>query len=396
MARATPLVVRQLKLNLEGERMVPPLKYVGTVLSCSVALLCLLVAGADACTGIRLIAKDGSVVYGRTMEWGAFDLNSRVAIVPRGFGFSGHTPDGQNGKHWKGKVGFVAIDMLEKNAFCDGMNEKGLAVGLFYHPGFASYIEYDKSLADSTISAVDVVPYILGNFATVQEAAEGMKTVRVVGVVEPALGIPVAAHWMVVDRTGKSIVIEFLDGELRIFDNSLGVITNAPEYSWHTTNLRNYLNLSPVALPALKLENMDFRPLGAGTGMIGLPGDFTPPSRFVRAVAWTQTARPTETSKETIYEVFRILDNFNLPLGSAEGSNQAKKMLEGMRNSTIWTSAWDLKDGILYYHTQHNRRVRKLELTKLDFSKNPDTVVRLPLDKVKQQDYEDITPQTEL
>ena len=395
MARATPLVVRQLKLNLEGERMVPPLKYVGTVLSCSVALLCLLVAGADACTGIRLIAKDGSVVYGRTMEWGAFDLNSRVAIVPRGFGFSGHTPDGQNGKHWKGKVGFVAIDMLEKNAFCDGMNEKGLAVGLFYHPGFASYLKYDKTLADSTISAVDVVPFILGNFATVREAAEGMKTVRVVGVVEPALGIPVAAHWMVVDRTGKSIVIEFLDGELRIFDNSLGVITNAPEYSWHTTNLRNYLNLSPVALPAMKLENMDFRPLGAGTGMIGLPGDFTPPSRFVRAVAWTQTARPTETSKETIYEVLRILDNFNLPLGSAEGSDQAKTMLEGMRNSTIWTTAWDLTESTLYFHTQHNRRVRKLELTKLDFSKNPETIVRLPLDKVKQQDYEDITPQSE-
>ena len=391
MARATPLVVRQLKLNLEGERMVPPLKYVGTVLSCSVALLWLLVAGADACTGIRLIAKDGSVVYGRTMEWGAFDLNSRVAIVPRGFGFSGHTPDGQNGKHWKGKVGFVAIDMLEKNAFCDGMNEQGLAVGLFYHPGFASYLKYDKALADSTISAVDVVPFILGNFATVREAAEGMKTVRVVGVVEPALGIPVAAHWMVVDRTGKSIVIEFLDGELRIFDNSLGVITNAPEYSWHTTNLRNYLNLSPVALPALKLENMDFRPLGAGTGMIGLPGDFTPPSRFVRAVAWTQTARPTETSKETIYEVFRILDNFNLPLGAAEGSDGADDTkLEGMRSSTIWTTGWDLENRVLYFHTQHNRRLRTVEIARLAF--DGDEIVRIAMDQQKEQDVKDLTP----
>ena len=112
-------------------------------------------------------------------------------------------------------------------------------------------------------------------------------------------------------------------------------------------------------------------------------------------MAWTQTARPTETSKETIYEVLRILDNFNLPLGSAEGSDQAKTMLEGMRNSTIWTTAWDLMESTLYFHTQHNRRVRKLELTKLDFSKNPETIVRLPLDKVKQQDYEDITPQSE-
>ena len=370
-------------------------KNTGTALSCAMVLLWFSMARADACTGIRLLARDGSVVYGRTMEWGAFDLNSRVAIVPRGFGFAGQTPDGQNGMRWKARFGFVAMDALEKDAFCDGMNENRLAVGLFYHPGFASYMQYDATRADTTISAIDVVPYILSNFATVQEAAEGMRSVRVVGVVEKALGIPIPGHWMVVDRSGKSIVIEFLDGELRIFENPLGVITNAPEYSWHMTNLRNYLNLSPVALPALKLEDMDFRPLGAGTGMIGLPGDFTPPSRFIRAVAWTQTARPTETSKETIYEVFRILDNFNIPLGSAEGSDRAKEMLEGMRNSTIWTSAWDLKEGILYYHTQHNRRVRKLELAKLNFSKDPDAIVRFPLDKVKQQDYEDVTPQTE-
>lgn len=365
---------------------------IGTAMSCALALLCLFPANTNACTGIRLLAKDKSVVYGRTVEWGAFDLKSRVAIVPRGYRFTGQTPDGYNGERWQTKFGFVAIDALEKDVFCDGMNEKGLAVGLFYHPGFASYMEYDKARADNTITAVDIIPYILGNSATVEEAAERLKKVRVVGVVEKALGIPLPAHWMVVDRSGRSIVIEYLEGQLRIFENQLGVITNSPEYSWHMTNLRNYLNLSPVALPVKKLENMDFSPLGAGSGMIGLPGDFTPPSRFVRAVAWTQTARPTETSKETTYEVLRILDGFNLPLGSAEGSDQATKKLEGMRSSTIWTSAWDLNEGIVYYHTQHNRRVRKLQMTKIDFSKNPDTIVRLPLDKKKQQDYEDVTP----
>jgi choloylglycine hydrolase len=381
-----------LTLDIEkGEWIMKNIKLIVSPVTSLIVLLGLF-AAANACTGIMLKAKDNTVVYGRTMEWGAFDLNSHVAIVPRGYSFTGQTPDGFIGRQWKTKYGFVAIDILEKEIFGDAMNEKGLAIGAFYQPGFASYMKYDKAKAADTISAVDLGAYVLGNFATVDEVAGGIKKIRVVGLVLKEIGIEVPLHWMVVDKTGKSIVIEYLNGELQIFDNPLGVITNSPEYHWHMTNLRNHVNLSAVAMPAMKLEDIDFHPLGAGSGMIGLPGDYTPPSRFVRAVAWTQTARPTETSGETIYEVLRILDGFNLPLGSAEGSGQANKLLEGMRSSTIWTSAWDLNEGILYYHTQHNRRVRKLRMTELDFSKNPDKIVRLPLDKEKKQDYEDITP----
>lgn len=91
-----------------------------------------------ACTGIALTAGDGAVVYGRTVEWGAFDLDSRVAIILRRYGFTGQTPDGYNGKRWKTKYGFVAIDMLDKDIFADAMNKKVLAIGPFYLPGFAS------------------------------------------------------------------------------------------------------------------------------------------------------------------------------------------------------------------------------------------------------------------
>jgi len=84
---------------------------------------------SSACTGIRLIAKDGGVIYARTMEWGAFDLHSRVAIIPIGYTFTGLTPDGNNGKIFKVKYGIVALDMLGKDSIADGMNGKGLAVG---------------------------------------------------------------------------------------------------------------------------------------------------------------------------------------------------------------------------------------------------------------------------
>jgi choloylglycine hydrolase len=343
----------------------------------------------NACTGIRLLAKDGSAVYGRTMEWGTFDLNSRVAIIPRGYEFTGLTPDGYNGKKWKSKYGIVGLDLLGKDLLADGMNEKGLATGLFYHPGFASYMKYDMSQANNSITAVDIVSFILSQFATIDEVRSGMESVRVVPVVEEAIGIPVQGHWMVTEPSGKSIVIEYLDNELRIFDNPLGVITNSPSYDWHMTNLRNYINLSAVALPTKKIEDLDFAPLGGGSGMIGLPGDFTPPSRFVRAVAWTQTARSLEKSDEAIYELFRILDNFNVPLGAAEGSDSEQTNLKGMRSSTIWTTGWDLTEKVLYFHTQHNRRVRQVTLNKIDFSGKE--IAHIPLDDKKEQDIKDIS-----
>ncbi|NQV01981.1 MAG: linear amide C-N hydrolase [Bacteroidia bacterium] len=142
----------------------------------------------QACTGIRLIAKDGSIVYGRTMEWGAFDLNSRVTIIPRGYSFTGLTPDGLNGKKWEATYGVVGLDMLRRDVLADGMNEKGLAAGLFYHPGFASYPAYEKGLADITITAADVTMYILTRFVTIDEVRKGMTEVRVVPVVEEVPG----------------------------------------------------------------------------------------------------------------------------------------------------------------------------------------------------------------
>jgi len=359
------------------------------VLGC-IVLCCGLTSNVDACTGLRLIAEDRGVVYGRTMEWGTFDLHSHVAVIPRGYAFQGETPDGRNGKAWQGNYGVVGLDMIGKDVIADGMNEKGLAAGLFYHPGFAVYPEYDRGKAGATITAVDVAAYILTQCATVEEVRKKMGEVRVVGVVEDAIGIPVQAHWMVVDASGESIVIEFIDGAMRIFDNPLGVITNAPTYDWHMTNLRNYLNLSAVALPTKSIESMDFAPIGAGSGMIGLPGDFTPPSRFVRAVAWTQTARPVPDATEAVYELFRILDNFNLPLGSAEGSDGEGVNLAGMRSSTIWTTAWDLSGKMLYYHTQHNRRVRMVDLNRVEFA--GDEIRHVKLDESKAQDIKDITP----
>lgn len=371
----------------------------GTILfflGLALAALCIssfLPGNAPACTSIVLKAKDGAAVYGRTMEWGTFDLNSRLVVIPRGHKFVGHTPDGKPGLAWQTKYGAVALDMIEKDYFSDGLNEKGLAVGVLYHPGFAEYQPYDPNRADISMGPTDFGNYVLTQFATVEEVREGMKKVRIVPVPEPVLGgVPAPIHLMVADRTGKAVVVEYLNGELRVFDNPLRVLTNAPGFDWHMINLRNYVNLSAVALPAKRIEDLDFRPIGAGSGLLGIPGDYTPPSRFVRAVAYTQTARKTADGPETVYEVFRIMDNFNLPLGSAEGPGAHPELLKGMRSSTIWTSAADTKNLVYYYHTQHNRRVRMIDLKKIDFSPGRSGIRRFPLDRQKSQDIQDMTP----
>lgn len=346
----------------------------------------------DACTGISLTAKDGAVLYGRTMEWGAFNLQSRLILLPRGTEFVGSTPEGKPGIKWNGKYGVVAIDALHKLAVMDGLNEKGLAVGTFYHPGFAVYAAYDPAHASKSLGPTEVAHYLLTNCATVAEARKAMEEIHVAPVVEPALGFAPGVHFMVTDPTGKHLVIEFREGKTTFFDAPLGVITNAPDYDWHITNLRNYINLSPVALPGKKIEDLDFKPLGGGSGMIGLPGDFTPPSRFVRAVAFSQTARPTKDGPETRYEMFRILDNFNVPLGASEGSTKKPDpKLEGMRSSTLWTVVDDTKNLVLYYHTMNDRRVRAVNVGAIDFGKINGPIQIHPLDEVNEEDIKNIS-----
>lgn len=350
---------------------------------------CFFLQRAEACTGIRLKGADGTTVFGRTQEWGAFDLKSQIMIVSRGYELTGSTPDGKTGSRWKGMYGFVGLNALNEQYIIDGMNEKGLACGAFWLPGFTEYQEYDPKETDRSIGPLDVVNYILSQFKSVEEVREGLKHVKIVPAVERALGFAPPLHFMVTDVSGMSIVIEYVNkGELKIYDNVLGVITNAPTFDWHLINLRNYVNLSPVALPARKIEDLNFAPLGAGSGMLGLPGDFTPPSRFVRATAFSQTARHTRGGLDTVNEVFRILDNFNIGVGSAEGSDlQAEQPLLG---STQWTTAADTKNRIYYYHTIYNRRLRKVDLNSIDFTKSD--IRYLPLDEERTQDIEDMTP----
>jgi choloylglycine hydrolase len=365
------------------------LRYPALLLLAAAAAVSLGDSISQACTGITLRAQDGAVLFGRTLEWGPFDMHSQLLVIPRGHEFTAALDGGKPGKTWEAKYGVAGINGLGKDLILDGMNEHGLQVGLFYHPGVAEYPKFDAAKSAESIGPTDVGTYLLTTCETVDEVRAALAKIRVVPVLEDAMSIVPGVHYIATDPSGKAIVIEFLKGEMTVFEAPLGVVTNAPSYDWHLTNLRNYINLSADGTDDREFSGEDFRPIGAGSGMLGLPGDFTPPSRFVRAVEFTQTARPTKTADETRYELFRILDNFNVSAVGEKSMNGANAA--PIRSATEWTTCYDTKDRVLYYHTMNNRRVRQVELQEIDFA-TPGPIQHYPLDKEPAEDIEDVTP----
>lgn len=330
---------------------------------------------ALACTGIRLTAADGSVVRGRTLEFGT-DLNSDVLMIPRGFTRVGNTPDGKPGLSWKAKYASLGANGVGLPYLFDGLNEKGLAVGTFYFPTTAGYMPYTAADAGKTIAPWQVGSYLLENFATVEEVRQNIGKVVVPTVIFPAWGFAPPAHYVVYDAAGNSIVIEFIGGKLNVYDNPLGVITNTPSFDWHMTNLRNYVNFSVNNVPPVKLGSVTLQPTGQGTGMLGLPGDFTPPSRFVRAVAFSQSVLPSKTGDEAVLEVFHILNNFDIPKGSTrDGQKDASGNIEA--DYTLWTSVTDLKTKRFYFRTYQNSQIRMVDLMKMNLDSKD--VVTIPM-----------------
>lgn len=254
-------------------------------------------------------------------------------------------------------------------------------MGLYYLPGFAEYQKYDPKNSENSLSVGDSMQWILSTFKTVEEVKRHFSSVSVVNVEDKRFGgAPLPFHWKVSDAKGKSIVIEMVEGGVvKIYDSFLGVITNAPTYDWHLINLRNFLRLSPNPNQRIDIDQLSLSPLGGGSGMIGLPGDFTPPSRFVRAAALTASCRPLKDATDAVSEAFRILDSFNIPLGSQLPLKSIPKDIVG---ATQLTSVSDLTNKIYYFHSMHNRQVNRIELAKIDFATVKEQILSDPADRL--------------
>jgi choloylglycine hydrolase len=269
----------------------------------------------------------------------------------------------------------------------DGVNEVGLGVGLFYFPTTAGYMAYTPADAGRTIAPWELASWLLDNFADVDEVRAAIGDIVVPATVYPDWGFAPPVHAVVHDATGRSIVIEYVDGELNVHDNPLGVMSNSPSFDWHMTNLRNHVNFSMSNLPPVQIGPVTLPPLGMGSGMLGLPGDFTPPSRFVRAVAFTQSVLPSPDGEEAVLSAFHILNNFDIPKGAARDGHLDEHG-NVIADYTIWTSAADLKARHYYFRTFDNSAIRMVDLSRMDLDATE--VVTIPM--TGPEEIRDLTP----
>jgi choloylglycine hydrolase len=329
---------------------------------------------AEACTSFLLRASDGTPVYGRTMEFG-FQLSSEMIVIPRQFGLSATGPDGKigGGMPWQAKYAAVGLNAFDMPVLTDGMNEKGLTGGILYFPDYVGYADPKTADPKTAMAPWDFLTWALTNFATVAEVKEAAKGISIIDVAEPTMGIVPPFHYTLHDATGASLVVEPVGGALKIYDNPLGVMTNAPEFDWHLTNLKNYVKLSPFNAPALDLWGQSIPSFGQGSGLLGMPGDPTPPSRFIRALGYTMTAKPVAPGVDSVRLAEHIANNFDIPVGWIRPDAGDKTPLE----FTQWTTVGDIKNLKYYVKTYEDQVLRGVDL--MSFDLDAKAVVSAPL-----------------
>jgi choloylglycine hydrolase len=329
-----------------------------------VMLLIFCITNGYACMSFRVTAKDGSVMIGRTMEFGV-DSGWKIAVVPRNLQFTSPAPGGKKGLTWKNKYGYVAVVGWGLDTMVsDGMNEAGLSFGgLWYEPGlkYQEVLPGQESLAlAQTMSGA----WILGNFSTIDELKQAVAQIKIFGYVVPELHMAPPAHCIVYDASGKALVMEFGDGKVNLYDNPLGILTNAPDFPWHLNYLRQFIGMSVENPNPTETAGLKLIPTGHGAGMIGLPGDLTPPSRFVRLGVTTRFADKPETVAKALNLAQHIVNAFTIVSGMVVERDPQGKVVAN--ETTQWVSFRDLTNRIFYFRTYENLELRKIELKKLE------------------------------
>jgi len=318
---------------------------------------------ALACTDVRIMASDGSAFSVRTMEF-AEDLKSDAVIVPRGQKASSAAPKGE-GLGWTSKYGFVGVNAFDEPFFTDGLNEKGLGLGALYLPGETEYQTVKTGEESRALANTDFAAWVLGNFSTVEEVRKALSNVVVWGPTVPQLGSFSPLHYVVTEPSGKSIVVEYVGGKLQVYDNEVGVLTNSPAYPWHIQNLRNYVNLTAVNAAPVKVGNTTYAGTGQGSGLHGLPGDPTPPSRFVMAAATSYLADKPKDANDALVLAIHLIDRVDIPKGLVRDYTNGGKP---MGDYTQWTAFRDHANKVYYWRSYADPALKAIDLKTVDFT----------------------------
>lgn len=305
------------------------------------------------CTALTLITKDGEHLFGRNMDI-EFSFGQSVGIIPRNFEYV-NMSTGEKERVQNAIIGMMTI-MDNHPMLADGLNEKGLAIaGL----NFPNYAKWEDSLKENKINipAYDLMLWVLSNFEKIEDVKEAIKNVNLMSTQINSQAPAPTLHWIVTDLSGESIVIEKTEDSFKVFDNNVGVLTNSPTFDWHMTNLKQYIGLEANQVTNATWGRENLIAHGQGVGAIGLPGDFTPASRFIRTAFLRNFAIANDKDKLNEMEFFHILNNVAMVRGSV-------RTPQSMSDITQYTSCMNQEKGLYYYNTYNNNGLNVIDMHK--------------------------------
>lgn len=307
------------------------------------------------CSSFSWKTEDGLHLLGRTYDQFGDLAANQVVSVPRGAPCApGLHPERGSAAGRYGYTGMAVLGFGEP-VVVDGVNSAGLMGALLHYPGYAVYPDH----AEPDRTAVHpgrLLAWLLSGCAGVEEAARAMEHITLVD--ELIQGKPLAAHYILSDRSGETVIIEPDEGGLSIHRNTIGVLTNSPDYLWHRTNLRNFVGVTNLPKPPRYIAGHEIREFGERLGGgFGLPGDYASPSRFVRLSFMKEFAVRGKNETDGISRMFRAFALVDLPegLAKAEPNRDAYEQ-------TLCTSVMCAESGIYYFATAQNRRVSAVRL----------------------------------
>lgn len=297
------------------------------------------------CTAVRFNDNNGNMFFGRNLDWSA-GYGQKVVVTPRGYSYNSAFLG-----EMKPKCGaIIGMAIVEENVplYFDCANEDGLAVAGLNFPGYA---EYEENAVDgkTNVAAYEFPLWLTLNFKTVAEARKALPNTTIVGKpIDPKY--PVSQLHFIIGDAKESIVVEYTERGMEIFDNPVDVLTNQPGYGWHKENLRNYMNLFSVMPEKIDWGKAEMTAFGSGSLMRGLPGDYYSPSRFIR-VAYANTHYPVKSGEaDNVVRLFKTL-------GAVSMIDGAAAMADGKFEKTVYTGGYSAASKTYYYNTYEDSAV---------------------------------------
>ncbi len=316
------------------------------------------------CTAISV--TNGNHYFGRNLDY-EHSFGEKITITPRNYKFCF-----KNGTETNNHTAIIGMAVLVDNypLYFDAVNEWGLGMAGLNFPENAVYMEKDS--AKDNVASFELIPWVLCKCKTVSNAEKLLKNINITDESFNEKMPPSPLHWIISDKE-KSITLEQTKEGIKVYENPVGVLTNNPPFEWHMYNLSNYMNISADEVENRFSDKINLTPYSRGMGGIGLPGDLSSMSRFVRACFTKLNSIYGKNETEVVGQLFHILYSVYQQKGCA-------KVGEGYE-ITNYSSCCNTEKGIYYYTSYNNLNINAVNM----YKENLDSDKLIVYDLIKQE-----------